>query len=93
MAQEMLEKHGVHFMGMGISGGEVGARNGPSLMPGGTQEAWDAVKEVLEAMTAKAVRACCRCVSLHRCFSSFRHLRRQSEFLKLNSCWASLHEF
>jgi 6-phosphogluconate dehydrogenase len=52
----MLEAHGIHFMGMGISGGEVGARNGPSLMPGGTIQAWDAVKDVLEAMTAKAVR-------------------------------------
>mmetsp|Transcript_31308 Transcript_31308/g.43405 ORF Transcript_31308/g.43405 Transcript_31308/m.43405 type:complete len:513 (-) Transcript_31308:155-1693(-) len=49
----MLESCGVHFMGMGISGGEFGARNGPSLMPGGTLDAWNRVSEVLEAMSAK----------------------------------------
>mmetsp|Transcript_21332 Transcript_21332/g.46798 ORF Transcript_21332/g.46798 Transcript_21332/m.46798 type:complete len:504 (-) Transcript_21332:486-1997(-) len=52
-SKEMLEK-GIHFMGMGISGGEVGARHGPSLMPGGTKESWERVKDVLEAMSAKA---------------------------------------
>jgi 6-phosphogluconate dehydrogenase len=39
---ELLESRGIHFMGMGISGGEEGARNGPSLMPGGPREAYDA---------------------------------------------------
>eukprot|EP00976_Prorocentrum_cordatum_P075711 1182005-Prorocentrum_minimum.AAC.3 len=53
-SKEMLEKHGIHFMGMGISGGEVGARHGPSLMPGGTAESWERVKDVLQAMSAKA---------------------------------------
>ena len=47
-SKEMLELYGIHFMGMGISGGEVGARNGPALMPGGTRESWEHVKEVLE---------------------------------------------
>jgi len=44
---------GVHFLGSGVSGGEVGARFGPSLMPGGPREAWDAVKPIWEAIAAK----------------------------------------
>jgi 6-phosphogluconate dehydrogenase len=40
------------FVGMGVSGGEEGARHGPSLMPGGSQEAWIALKEILEAIAA-----------------------------------------
>jgi len=53
-SKEMMEKHGIHHMGMGISGGEVGARYGPSLMPGGSKESWDLVRDVFEAMSAKA---------------------------------------
>lgn len=44
---------GFHFMGMGVSGGEKGARRGPSIMPGGDLEAYDVVKPVLEAIAAK----------------------------------------
>ncbi|TDG34998.1 NADP-dependent phosphogluconate dehydrogenase [Pedobacter changchengzhani] len=48
-----LEKEGLHFFGMGISGGEEGARFGPSMMPGGDKEAYNVVKDVLEAIAAK----------------------------------------
>ncbi|HYC30582.1 MAG TPA: NADP-dependent phosphogluconate dehydrogenase [Chitinophagaceae bacterium] len=48
-----LSDAGLHFFGMGISGGEEGARTGPSLMPGGDKEAYLHVKEVLEAIAAK----------------------------------------
>lgn len=48
-----LQAQGLHFFGMGISGGEEGARTGPSLMPGGDKEAYLHVKEVLEAIAAK----------------------------------------
>lgn len=41
------------FMGLGISGGESGARHGPSLMPGGPREAYDRVGQILEAAAAK----------------------------------------
>ena len=44
---------GIHFMGMGISGGEHGARTGPSMMPGGNMEAYNQVKPILEAVAAK----------------------------------------
>ena len=44
----------IHFMGMGVSGGEQGARKGPSMMPGGDVKAWKAVQPILEAVAAKA---------------------------------------
>ncbi|BAV09857.1 6-phosphogluconate dehydrogenase (decarboxylating) [Filimonas lacunae] len=48
-----LEEKGVHFMGMGVSGGEHGARTGPSIMPGGNERAYQHVKPLLEAIAAK----------------------------------------
>lgn len=48
-----LEKDNIHFMGVGISGGESGARYGPSIMPGGAKEAYERVAEMLEAVSAK----------------------------------------
>jgi 6-phosphogluconate dehydrogenase len=50
---KFLEDKGIHFMGMGVSGGEEGARKGPSIMPGGDMEAWKEVKPILEAVSAK----------------------------------------
>jgi 6-phosphogluconate dehydrogenase len=54
-----LDETGLHFFGMGISGGEEGARTGPSLMPGGDKEAYLHVKEVLEAIAAKVDGSAC----------------------------------
>jgi len=51
-AEELSDK-GIHFFGMGISGGEEGARFGPSMMPGGDKTAYEAVKPILEAVSAK----------------------------------------
>lgn len=48
-----LKEKGLHFFGMGISGGEEGARFGPSLMPGGDKQAYEVVREMLEAVSAK----------------------------------------
>jgi 6-phosphogluconate dehydrogenase len=50
---ETLAKQNIHFMGMGISGGEAGARHGPSLMPGGDPVAWERIRPLLEAAAAK----------------------------------------
>jgi 6-phosphogluconate dehydrogenase len=50
---DSLKAKGLHFFGMGVSGGEEGARNGPSLMPGGDQEAYKVVKPIFEAIAAK----------------------------------------
>lgn len=48
-----MKDTGFHFMGVGVSGGEQGARTGPSIMPGGDEEAYAHVKPMLEAISAK----------------------------------------
>jgi len=50
---KFMEEKGFHFMGVGISGGEQGARTGPSIMPGGDPEAYKDVQPLLEAVAAK----------------------------------------
>jgi 6-phosphogluconate dehydrogenase len=47
-----LEKKGIHYLGVGISGGESGARHGPSMMPGGPREAYERVRPIFEAVAA-----------------------------------------
>ena len=54
-----LEPRGIHFMGMGVSGGEEGARLGPSLMPGGPREAYDRVFPILEKIAAQTDSGAC----------------------------------
>ena len=49
-----LDAKGVLFVGAGISGGEEGARHGPSIMPGGNEKAWPALKEIFQGVSAKA---------------------------------------
>ena len=51
---EKVEKAGLYYIGCGVSGGEEGALHGPSLMPGGSKEAWEHVKPVFRAICAKA---------------------------------------
>lgn len=48
-----LEEKGILYIGTGISGGEEGARRGPSIMPGGSEKAWPLVKEIFKAISAK----------------------------------------
>jgi 6-phosphogluconate dehydrogenase len=48
-----LTAKGIQFLGVGVSGGEEGARHGPSIMPGGPKEAYERVRPVLEAVAAK----------------------------------------
>lgn len=48
-----LKKLDLHFMGVGISGGEEGARKGPSIMPGGDPEAYNSISTILNAIAAK----------------------------------------
>ncbi len=50
---ELAQGHGIAFIGAGISGGEEGARKGPSIMPGGTRESYEFVSEILESIAAK----------------------------------------
>lgn len=48
-----LSAKGIHFFGMGISGGEKGARFGPAMMPGGDQKAYERLRPIFEAIAAK----------------------------------------
>ena len=54
-----LREHEIHFMGVGVSGGEQGARTGPSIMPGGDAVAYEYVRPMLEAIAAKAGQVPC----------------------------------
>ncbi|KAK7187357.1 6-phosphogluconate dehydrogenase [Paraphaeosphaeria sporulosa] len=60
---QYLAKKGIRFVGTGVSGGEEGARYGPSIMPGGNEEAWPYIKDVLQSISAKSDgEACCQWV-------------------------------
>ncbi|MBN1128677.1 MAG: decarboxylating NADP(+)-dependent phosphogluconate dehydrogenase [Chitinispirillaceae bacterium] len=48
-----LEEKGLLYVGTGVSGGEEGARHGPSMMPGGSPKAWPLVKDIFQAIAAK----------------------------------------
>lgn len=52
---DQLTKSTIHFMGVGISGGEFGARYGPSIMPGGPKDIYERVAAMLEAISAKVM--------------------------------------
>lgn len=58
---QSLKEKGILFMGTGISGGEEGARHGPSIMPGGNPDAWPEVKPIFQAIAAKSEEGdpCC----------------------------------
>ena len=59
-----VESKGLQYIGTGVSGGEEGARNGPSIMPGGSPGAWEHVKPIFQAIAAKVMdgAACCEWV-------------------------------
>ncbi|QPK64959.1 decarboxylating NADP(+)-dependent phosphogluconate dehydrogenase [Methylomonas sp. LL1] len=58
-----LQEKGLLYIGSGVSGGEEGARHGPSIMPGGNQVAWPAVKPIFQAISAHVDGApCCEWV-------------------------------
>jgi 6-phosphogluconate dehydrogenase len=54
-----IEGKGLHFVGSGVSGGEDGARFGPSLMPGGSEHSWKAIQPIFEAISAKSDSGAC----------------------------------
>ncbi|CAN5901061.1 NADP-dependent phosphogluconate dehydrogenase [soil metagenome] len=59
MRTQNLALEGIHFMGTGISGGETGARFGPSIMPGGSVEGYQKVAPMLKAIAAKVNKEAC----------------------------------
>ncbi len=61
---EELSEKGLLYIGTGISGGEEGARKGPSIMPGGSEDAWPHVKDIFQNISAKTETGepCCEWV-------------------------------
>lgn len=58
--EKTLKEKGIYYFGTGVSGGEMGARFGPSIMPGGNKEAYEHIAPILEAIAAKAQgEPCC----------------------------------
>ena len=57
--EKAAKEKGINFFGMGVSGGEEGARFGPAIMPGGNKEAHAYLKDMLEAISAKAEGEAC----------------------------------
>lgn len=59
--EKALREHGIHFFGVGVSGGEEGALKGPSIMPGGSAEGWKALEPIYTKIAAVAEgEPCCR---------------------------------
>ena len=56
---QKLSEEGIHFMGTGVSGGETGARFGPSIMPGGSLEGYEKIAPMLKAIAAKVKNEPC----------------------------------
>ncbi|MGW4881558.1 NADP-dependent phosphogluconate dehydrogenase [Streptomyces sp. NPDC004262] len=61
--EKALREQGIHFVGMGVSGGEEGAPHGPSIMPGGPKESYDSLGPMLEKISAKAAADGAPCVT------------------------------
>ncbi|KAH8179689.1 NAD binding domain of 6-phosphogluconate dehydrogenase domain-containing protein [Sarocladium implicatum] len=60
---QYLSSKGLRFVGSGVSGGEEGARYGPSIMPGGNEEAWPHIKDIFQSISAKSDNEpCCEWV-------------------------------
>jgi 6-phosphogluconate dehydrogenase len=57
--EKSMRDAGLSYVGMGVSGGEEGARHGPSLMPGGAREAYDHLRPIVEAISAKTESGPC----------------------------------
>ena len=59
--QAFVESRGLLYLGIGVSGGEEGARHGPSIMPGGSRKAWEHVEPMLKSIAARAPdgKPCC----------------------------------
>jgi hypothetical protein len=72
---EELYKKGLYFVGSGVSGGEEGARYGPSLMPGGAPEAWPAIKEIFRGLPGNLMSSRVSSAD-RRCFYTFAKQKR-----------------
>ncbi|CAE7519203.1 GND, partial [Symbiodinium pilosum] len=90
---ENLEKRGLRFLGMGVSGGAEGARKGPAFFPGGTLSVWNDVKHIIEAAAAKAAdgRPCATMNGKGGAGSCVKMFHNAGEYAVLQ-VWGEVHE-
>jgi len=90
---EELEKRGLRFLGMGVSGGAEGARKGPAFFPGGTLSVWNDVKDIVEAAAAKAKdgRPCATMNGKGGAGSCVKMFHNAGEYAVLQ-IWGEVHE-
>mmetsp|Transcript_47209 Transcript_47209/g.110387 ORF Transcript_47209/g.110387 Transcript_47209/m.110387 type:complete len:663 (-) Transcript_47209:71-2059(-) len=90
---ESLEKRGLRFLGMGVSGGAEGARKGPAFFPGGTLSVWNDVKHIVEAAAAKAAdgRPCATMNGKGGAGSCVKMFHNAGEYAVLQ-IWGEVHE-
>eukprot|EP00930_Biecheleria_cincta_P069980 TRINITY_DN57649_c0_g1_i1.p1 TRINITY_DN57649_c0_g1~~TRINITY_DN57649_c0_g1_i1.p1 ORF type:complete len:680 (+),score=173.83 TRINITY_DN57649_c0_g1_i1:293-2041(+) len=90
---EELEKRGLRFLGMGVSGGAEGARKGPAFFPGGTLSVWNDVKHIVEAAAAKASdgRPCATMNGKGGAGSCVKMFHNAGEYAVLQ-IWGEVHE-
>mmetsp|Transcript_96842 Transcript_96842/g.172330 ORF Transcript_96842/g.172330 Transcript_96842/m.172330 type:complete len:656 (-) Transcript_96842:88-2055(-) len=88
-----LEKRGLRFLGMGVSGGAEGARKGPAFFPGGTLSVWEDVKHIVEAAAAKASdgRPCATMNGKGGAGSCVKMFHNAGEYAVLQ-IWGEIHE-
>ena len=80
-----MKTKGIYYVGSGVSGGEEGARYGPSLMPGGAPEAWPHIKPIFQAIAAKSGdEPCCDWVG---------RIINQSFFIFFTLLWMDLQQW
>ena len=80
--QEALAEHGLHFVGMGVSGGEEGALHGPSIMVGGSEHAYENLGPVVESIAAQVDGTPC---AMHVGPDAAGHFRSEEHTSELQS--------
>lgn len=95
--RRITEAHqrGVLFVGAGVSGGEEGARHGPSIMPGGAEDAWPAIQSALQSIAAKAPDGapCCDWLGSGGCGHMVKTIHNGIEYAfmqAISECYALL---
>eukprot|EP00054_Salpingoeca_dolichothecata_P011736 m.65136 g.65136 ORF g.65136 m.65136 type:complete len:484 (-) comp19611_c0_seq2:74-1525(-) len=89
---DTLAEQGILFIGTGVSGGEEGARYGPSIMPGGNEAAWPHVQKILQGISAKVEGApCCDWVGAQGAGHYVKMVHNGIEYGDMQLCCEAYH--